>query len=370
MSMNDFQITGALAMQDIRMLMREGAIQEGREEHLQPASMDLSLSGEVYRMRGSYLPRRGEKVRDILKEAVLFPPNLNQPLELNGIYWIRLNESLHLPEFLHASTNNKSSSGRVNLQTRLIVNGVSSFDHVPAGYIGELWLEVIPRSFPVKLGHGERLNQMRFFGKTARLNPDEYLALDEQYGLLRDLTGARITLPHKTRQEGVTMTIDLTQHEIIGYKCTPTTSRVLDYVRRDHEPHEFFEPIPRPTNGELILKRDEFYILATKEAIRVPNDYAVEMSAYDVSKGEFRSHYAGFFDPGFGFGENGEIMGRQGVLEVFTHDNDFVLRDGQPVCEMVYEKLTQTAEESYGALGNNYTQQTGPKLGKHFLQTE
>ena len=363
-------VSGALAIQDIRQLMQEGRILEARPEHLQPASMDLSLSGEVYRMRGSFLPRRGEKIRDILKDAVLFPANLQQPLELNGIYWIRLNESLRLPEHIHALTNNKSSSGRVNLQTRLIINGVSSFDYIPRGYEGELWLEVIPKSFPVKLAHGERLNQIRFFGNDARLSPAEYVKAHETYGLLRDLQGNIMDLSDKGHMASITMTIDLSQHEIIGYKCSPTTSRVLDFSRRDHEPSEFFEPMHRPANGQIVLKRDEFYILATKEAVRIPNEFSGQMSAYDVTKGEFRSHYAGFFDPGFGYGPNGEVQGKQGVLEVFTHDNDFVLRDGQPICGIVYERLSQVTDTPYGSggLGSNYFQQTGPRLSKHFKQ--
>lgn len=363
-------VSGALAIQDIRQLMQDGHILEARESHLQPASLDLSISGEVYRMRGSFLPRQGEKIRDILKDAVLFPSSLEQPLELNGIYWIRLNESLRLPEYLYAFTNNKSSSGRVNLQTRLILNGVSSFDHVPRGYEGELWLEVVPKSFPVKLRHGERLNQLRLFGSDAQLTSDEYRQAHQTYGLLRDLQGNTIDLPEKHEIQGVTLTIDLTQHEIIGYKCTPTTARVLDYSKRDHDPAEFFEPMYRPRNEQIILKRDEFYILATKEAVRVPNEFAGQMSEYDVSKGEFRAHYAGFFDPGFGYGPNGELTGQQGVLEVFTHDNDFVLRDGQPICSIVYERLSHVTDTPYGSgeLGSNYFQQTGPRLSKHFRQ--
>jgi len=361
-------ISGALPIQDIRQLIHDGHVLEARTEYLQPASLDLSISGEMYRMRGSFLPRNGEKIRDILKDAVLFPSSLEQPLELNGIYWIRLNESLRLPEYIYALTNNKSSSGRVNLQTRLILNGVSSFDYVPRGYEGELWLEVIPKSFPVKLGHGERLNQLRLFGSDARLTSDEYRRAHDTYGLLRDLQGNTITLPEKQDIRGVTLTIDLTQHEIIGYKCSPTTSRVLDYSRRDHNPADFFEPMYRPRNGQIILKRDEFYILATKEAVRIPNEFAGQMSAYDVTKGEFRSHYAGFFDPGFGYGPHGEIQGKQGVLEVFTHDNDFVLRDGQPICGIVFERLSEVTDTPYGSeeLSSNYLQQTGPRLSKHF----
>lgn len=164
------------------------------------------------------------------------------------------------------------------------------------------------------------------------------------------------------------MSIDLVSQDIVGYRCTPTTSRVLEYSRRDHLPTDFFEPILRPQDGQLVMRRGEFYIFATKEWIRVPREFAVEMMPYDVSKGEFRSHYAGFFDPGWGFGTNGETLGTPAVLEVFTHDNDFVLRDGQPICQMVYEHLTAPADVSYGdaRLTNNYYVQHGPRLSKHF----
>ncbi len=359
---------GALAYQHIKELMALGHIREGQEENLQPSSIDLSISGEIYRMRGTFLPRPHEKIRDILKNGILFPVGLNQPLELNGIYLIRLNELLDLPENIYAMTNNKSSSGRINLQTRLIVNGVASFDHVPRGYHGELWLEVIPKSFPVQLNYSEHLNQMRFFTGDGRLTDDELCNDHERYGFLRDPLHAVLPINPSSQQRGLTMSIDLLSSDVVGYRCTPTTSRVLDFKRRDHDPDDFFEPIYKPKDGQLIMRRGEFYIFTTKEGIRVPREYAVEMLPYDVSKGEFRSHYAGFFDPGFGFGAAGEILGTPGVLEVFTHDNDFVLRDGQPICQMVYEHLSAPAELYYGdpKLVNNYYKQSGPRLSKHF----
>lgn len=364
--LNDFK--GALAYQHIKQLMTDGHISEAQEENLQPSSIDLSISGEIYRMRGTFLPRPGEKIRDILTKGILFPVSLNQPLELNGIYLIRLNELLDLPGHIYAMTNNKSSSGRINLQTRLIVNGVPSFDQVPKGYRGELWLEVIPKSFPVQLHYAEHLNQMRFFTGDGRLSDGELRAEHERHGFLRNITNQVLPLSNNDLAKGLTMSIDLTSSDIVGYRCTPTTSRVLDFKRRDLDPLDFFEPIQRPKDGQLVMRRGEFYIFVTKEGIRVPREYAVEMLPYDVSKGEFRSHYAGFFDPGFGFGASGEILGTPGVLEVFTHDNDFVLRDGQPICQMVYERLSGPAELYYGdpKLVSNYYRQTGPRLSKHF----
>lgn len=370
-NMDYTKLQGALAIQHIRELAQDGHIKEWREEHLQPSSMDLSISGEIYRMRGTFFPQKGESIRALLHKGMLFPASLSQPLELNGIYLVRLNEWLNLPENICAITNNKSSSGRINLQTRLIVNGSPGFDQIPHGYEGELWLEIIPKSFPVKLSYGERLNQMRFFASHSQLSREEYDQYHAQHGFLRDNVAGSLDLPPMITHPGITMTLDLSSEEIIGYKCTPTTTKVLDYSRRDHDPLEFFEPIYRPEDGQFIMKRDEFYILATKEALRVPVDFAAEMMSYDIGKGEFRSHYAGFIDPGWGCGQHAPIsdVGTL-VLEVFTHDQDFVLRDGQPICTMVYEKTSAPAEISYGdaSLTSNYYRQSGPRLSKHFKQ--
>lgn len=358
---------GVLAFQHIQELLHLGHVHEAREEHLQPSSLDLSISSEIFRMRGTFLPRPGEKIRDIIQNGTLFPVGLNLPLELNGIYLIRLNEILDLPPNISATTNNKSSSGRINLQTRLIINGVPSFDFVPNGYRGELWLEVIPKSFPVKLTYGERLNQMRFWASRDSLTRQAFEQANAQYGFLRGLQQLPLPLGDGV-VPSLTMTVDLTGQEIVGYRCMPTSSRVLEFNRHDYHPFEFFEPIRRPADGQFIMRRGEFFILATKEGIRVPRELAVEMLPYDVSKGEFRAHYAGFFDPGFGFGNNGELLGSPAVLEVFTHDHDFVLRDGQPICQMLFEKLSAPTEVPYGdtRLTSHYYSQRGPRLSKHF----
>jgi dCTP deaminase len=363
-------VGGTLAYQHIDSLLTHGHILGAQKEHIQPSSVDLSISDDVYRMKGTFLPRPQERIRDLIEHGSLYKTSLEHPLELNCVYLIRLNESLALPDRIFGRTNNKSSTGRVNLQTRLMIDGVSSFDFVPRGYHGDLWLEVIPKSFPIKLRAGERLNQLRFFTEDTILSEREYREAYQQYGLLRSTNQVVLPAPQFTGKQGLTMTIDLSSQDIVGYKCHPTSGVVLEYARRDYDPLAYFEPIPRPRDGQFIMKRDEFYIFVTKELIRVPNEFAVEMMAYDVSKGEFRSHYAGFFDPGFGFGVNGESLGAPAVLEIFTHDNDFVLRDGQPICQMVYERLLEPTSVSYGDpnLSSNYYRQVGPRLSKHFKQ--
>jgi dCTP deaminase len=360
---------GALPVQKIRDLMQTKAIIGAQENQLQPSSLDLSLSEEIYRMRGSFLPQKNECVRDLLKQGILFPTTLDHPLELQGIYLIRLRESLCLPQHIHAYANNKSSSGRINLQTRLISNSTTLFDKISLGYQGELWLEVIPKSFPVKLRPGEYLNQIRFFIGDAHLNKQEHSELHRTNPLLYTIEGEPLLQESfSLDRDGLTTTIDLSSQKIIGFKSTPTTCRLLDYAQRDLDPFEFFEPIYRPKNGQVIMRRGEFYIFATKEFLRVPLNYSMEITPYNPSSGEFRSHYAGFFDPGFGYGTHGEMKGSPAVLEICTYDNDFILRDGQSICKIVYEKLLEPSEISYGdpKLGSHYFNQRGPHLSKHF----
>lgn len=360
---------GAFPSQYIRQMMQDGQITGADEAAIQPATLDLTISDEIYRMKGVFLPRQNEEIADIIKDGTLYKYDLNNPLECGAIYLIRLNEQLNLNPDIFAYANNKSSTGRINLQVRLISNGVAQFDKVPPGYKGNLWVIVSPKSFSVKLYPGDRLNQILFFNDDMRVQDEEYDELNDRFGLLRDSQGEIIHTDHMGgHYHDIPMTINLEQ-DVVGYKCTPSAGKILDFHRFDHKPGDFFEPIPRPRDHGLVLNDAEFYILSTIEYIRIPNDYAVEMIAYDTSKGEFRSHYAGFFDPGFGYGEHGEIMGTPAVLEVLTQDNEFYLRHGQPVCRMVYTKLAEEADISYGskAAGSHYHEQRGPRLSKHFL---
>jgi len=359
---------GAFPSQYIRQMIEVGQIMGAQPDAIQPASMDLTISDEIYRMKGVFLPRIGEKITDIIKEGSLYKYNLGNPLECGAIYLVRVNEKFKLGADIYGYANNKSSSGRINLQVRLIGDGVSQFDNVPCGYEGDLWLILSPKSFSVQLYPGDRLNQIRFFNANTNLAPMHYHILNQQIGILRDKDGKPLdTRVSQGFQSDIPMSIDLDQ-EIVGYKCTPSAGKILDFHRFDHNPNDFFEPIYKPHNHGLVLNNNEFYILSTVEYIRIPNEYAVEMVAYDTSKGEFRSHYAGFFDPGFGYGENGEGMGTPAVLEVLTQDNEFYLRHGQPICRMVYTTLAEKADLSYGSatMGSHYQNQRGPRLGKHF----
>ncbi len=365
---------GAFPSQYIKEMMESGEIKNAGENNLQPASIDLSISEEGYRMKGAFLPRKNESVRDIIKTESLYKIDLNNPLEKNGIYLIKLNESLNLSENIFAFSSSKSSTGRVDLQTRLMIDNYSRFDSVPFGYKGELWLQVIPKSFLIKLNYGDNLNQIRFFNGEAKLNYEKIKEAYLKYNLLFDENSNIIDLDQKSAIDNngsIVMSIDLDggkSDKIIGYKNLLIDS-VLDFSKKNyHNPVDFFEPIYSPKNGKLILEKESFYIFSTKERIRIPGNFASEMIAYDIYNGEFRSHYAGFFDPGFGYGKNGEIKGRQAVLEIRSYENNFIFRDNQPICRMNFEKLIEPANFIYGEeIGSHYAEQRGPKLSKHFI---
>ncbi len=359
---------GAIPRQLIAEMMQAGYVKNGNAEALQPSSLDLRITDEAYRMRGSYLPKPGERIADIITHGALYRHGLDRPLEVDGTYLVRLEESLALPAGIHATVSSKSSSGRINLRTRLLADRVARFDSIPRGYAGSLWIEIMPKSFPVLIHPGDRLNQMRFFHGDAQLGTLEHRIAYDKFQLLRDGEGKPIAATDDVVSEnGVTMTIDLTSHDIIGWRAHSSAWNVLDTAKYDHDPHDFFEPLPRPKSGELTLRHELFYILVTKERIIVPPSLAAEMAAYDPTKGEFRSHYAGFFDPGWGWTDNDAERGQQAVLEVSMHGHDFVLRDGQPICLMTYERLLMKPDQIYGRdIKSNYTGQTGPKLAKWF----
>ncbi|MEO5928105.1 MAG: 2'-deoxycytidine 5'-triphosphate deaminase [Patescibacteria group bacterium] len=358
---------GAIPFQLVREMMASGYIRDADPNAIQPSSLDLTVTNEVYRLRGSYLPRPGERVEDIAKHASLYKTNLDLPLEIGGVYLVRLQESLELPLSIRASSSNKSSSGRIDLRSRLLADGVARYDSIPAGYIGSLWLEIVPMSFPVKLYPGDRVNQIRFFHGEPRLSSLEHRMMYDRYRLLRDRVGETIRPTDEVVRDGITMTIDLASDGIVGWWAKRGATSILDTHKFDHDPHEFFEPIVKPKNGELTLRPETFYILVTKEKIIVPPTLAAEMANYDPSKGEFRSHFAGFFDPGWGWSDREEDRGTAAVLEVEAYGHEIILRDGQPICLMVYERLLAPPEKAYGQeLKSNYTGQSGPRLAKWF----
>ncbi|MBV2360754.1 2'-deoxycytidine 5'-triphosphate deaminase [Thalassococcus sp. CAU 1522] len=356
-------MAGVLASQQIEALLASDAIHTETplaEGQIQPASLDLRLGNVAYRVRASFLAGKGRSVADRIAEFEMHRIDLTAGavLEKGCVYVVPLMESLALPADLSAIANAKSSTGRLDLLTRTITDGGTEFDRIGAGYAGPLYAEICPRSFSVLVRPGMRLNQIRFRRGRAVLDDAELTALHQAETLV---TGGPAVVG-----EGLGFSVDLTPGPagVVGYRAKPHTG-VIDLDRIGHyDPAEYWEVL-RSDNGRLILDPDAFYILVSREAVHIPPGYAAEMAPYLAMVGEFRVHYAGFFDPGFGHDAAGG-SGARGVLEVRCHEAPFVLEHGQIVGRLVYERMDEAPAQLYGAgIASNYQGQ-GLKLSKHF----
>ena len=328
---------------------------------VQPASLDLRLGEIAYRVRASFLPGPDTIVSERLKGLTLHTFSLAEGavLETGCVYIVPLMERLRLPKNVAAAANPKSSTGRLDVFTRVITDRAREFDAVPEGYDGPLYIEISPRTFPILVRAGSRLTQMRFRRGSAKLDDRALAALHAKQTLVDG--EARI-------DNGLTLSIDLGRESatdgIVGYRAKRHTDVIDVDKRAAYDPLDFFEPIPRRST-ELVLDPDQFYILVSREAVHVPPEYAAEMVPFDPLVGEFRVHYAGFFDPGFGHSAAGG-QGSRAVLEVSSHEVPFILEHGQIVGRLVYERLTERPAKLYGEdLGSHYQAQ-GLKLSKHF----
>lgn len=327
---------------------------------IQPASLDLRLGTTAYRVRASFLAGHGRTVANRLTEFEMHRIDLTDGavLEKGCVYVVPLMERLALPAAVSAVANAKSSTGRLDLLTRTITDGGTEFDRIPAGYAGPLYAEICPRSFSVLVRPGMRLNQIRFREGRAELNDDELRALHGQIGLV---SGNEAVI-----DDGLGFSVDLEPEggTLVGYRAKPHTG-LIDLDRIGHyDPADFWEEV-HSRNGRIILDPGAFYILVSREAVTIPPTHAAEMAPYMAMVGEFRVHYAGFFDPGFGWAEAGGA-GSRGVLEVRCHEAPFVLEHGQVVGRLVYERMAAPPETLYGAgIASNYQGQ-GLKLSKHF----
>ena len=332
------------------------------EDQVQPASLDLRLGTKAYRIRASFLPGREATVADKLDRLKLHEFDLSNGavLETGCVYLVPLQERLALPADIAASTNPKSSTGRLDIFTRVIADRAQGFDHVEAGYAGPLYLEISPSTFPVLVRSGSRLSQIRFRSGDAALDDVALARLHSEQTLVAAAT------PH-IHGGGIGLSIDLKGDEkgLIGYRGKRHTG-VIDVDRKAAcSIHDFWEPIYNRGSADLVLDPHEFYILVSREAVHVPPDHAAEMVPFDPLVGEFRVHYAGFFDPGFGHAEAGG-EGARAVLEVRSHEVPFILEHGQLVGRLVYERMAELPHRLYGSgLGSNYQAQ-GLKLSKHF----
>ena len=354
---------GILPAHAIRRLVEEGHVLASaplEADQIQPASMDLRLGARAWRVRASFLPGPERGLRERLGELALheIPMEDGAVLETGCVYIIELMESLALPPGVSAAANPKSSTGRIDVFTRVITEHGEAFDQVPAGYRGPLYAEVSPRTFPIKARSGSRLSQIRF-------RAGEVERSDE---LIRDVHAREPLLASGEARidGGLALSVDLAGGDIsrpVGFRARRHAG-LIDVDRKGAlDPLDYFEPIVR--RGPLILEPDQFYILASREAVRVPPRYAAEMVPFDPLVGEFRVHYAGFFDPGFGHASGGG-EGSRAVLEVRSHEVPFILEDGQIVGRLVYEPLSEEPDFVYGeGIGSHYQRQ-GLKLSKHF----
>ncbi|AZB55600.1 2'-deoxycytidine 5'-triphosphate deaminase [Cereibacter sphaeroides] len=355
-------MAGVLASQRIRSLIASGAIAAEVPPiagQIQPASLDLRLGRVAYRVRASFLAGAGRSVKDRLAEFEMHRVHLTEGavLEKGCVYVIPLMESLALPPGVSAVANAKSSTGRLDLLTRTIADGGTEFDRIRDGYHGPLYAEVCPRSFSVLVRPGMRLNQIRFREGEATLSDAELADLHAREPLV---DGTPVI------SGGLGFSVDLrpVEGDLVGYRAKPHTG-LIDLDRIGHYPASDFWEEVRARDGRIILDPGAFYILVSREAVTIPPDHAAEMAPYLAMVGEFRVHYAGFFDPGFGHAQAGGT-GSRGVLEVRCHEAPFALEHGQVVGRLVYERMEERPDMLYGAgIASNYQGQ-GLKLAKHF----
>ena len=363
--------TGILPCQSIEELIAAGHVTAEpciAPEQVQPSSLDLRIGPVAYRIRASFLSSRNARVIDKLQDNHLYKIDLTRPavLERGCAYIAPLMEELNLPADISGKANPKSTTGRLDVFTRLITDFGSEFERVPTGYKGKLYTEIVPRTFSIVVEQGARLNQLRLRRGNPPPSDTELERLHEQETLVytEDESPADALISNKS----LWLSVDLTGEagsEIIGYKARRNTP-LIDLTKINHyDPLEFWEPIHRTKSRSLVLDPRDFYILASKERVRIPHSFAAEMVPYDPSVGEFRIHYAGFFDPGFGYGAD-DIKGTHAVLEVRSHEVPFLLEDGQVVGRLVFERLLSAPNKIYGqGIGSSYQHQR-LALSKHF----
>ena len=362
--------TGILPYQDIVKLVngaRINATAAVEDAQIQPASLDLRLGATAWRVRASFLPGKDTPVAAKIERMMMHKIDLTQPtvFERGCVYIAELMEELRLPADISGKSNPKSSTGRLDIFTRLIADGGTEFESVPEGYRGKLYLEIVPRTFSVLARQGARLNQMRF----VRGNPPPSdQKLDELNSLDAIVYSDADTPMTAIVNDGLWISVDLEgdgNNGIVGYRAKQHAP-LIDLARVNHyDPAEFWDPLRSEAHRSLVLNPDDFYILMSRERIRIPPSFAASMVPYDPSVGEFRIHYAGFFDPGFGYGNN-DVNGARAVLEVRSHEVPFLIEHRQGVGRLIYERLLGKPERLYGVnIGSNYQAQ-GLKLSKQF----
>jgi dCTP deaminase len=345
------------------------------DENIQPASLDLRLGAVAYRLRCSFLPDN-EPVEEALRRYQMGRVDLLADeggiLERNRPYLIPLVEQLELPGTVRAKANPKSSTGRLDIFTRVITDRSFMFDEVPPGYKGRLYLEVVPRTFTVRVRPGLTLNQIRLMVGHAGLSDNDIRRLHSDTPLLfRD--GLALGSEKVAINNGLFMGLDLgpdTGSRVVGYSAKEN-SNLIDLSKVNHyQVHSFWEKVISEGSkhgARIVLQPEKFYLLLSQDSIRIPPDYAAEMTAYDPTSGELRTHYAGFFDPGFGYDAGvPDYAGSRAALEVRAHDVPFAVEHGQNICKLSFDRMLEPPDRLYGhTLSSNYQSQE-MALSKHF----
>ena len=372
---NEIETQGILPTRWLREAANDDVIFTERykipEANFQPATLDLRLGETAHRLRCSFLPD-SSSVMDKLLDLGMEEIDLRDGaiLERNRPYLIPLIEEMRLPENIQAKTNPRSSTGRLDIFTRVITDHSHKFDEIKAGYQGRLYLEVVSRSFTIKVQTELSLNQLRLFKGDPRCQPGEVRQLHREQPVVLAHGGHNEQLSEPGDDNSINLGVDLIGHPSgVGFRAKKN-SNLLDLSKRNYyDPGDYWEPVVAEKTNRIVLEPEEFYLLTAAESVRVPPDYAVEMTAFDPSSGELRTHYAGFFDPGFGFGDDGKMAGVQPVMEVRAHDVPFMIEHGQKVCTLTYEKMLEAPDKLYGPkIGSSY-QGEGLVLSGHFKPT-
>ena len=359
--------TGILPSQELEYQVKVSkeivALEPIQSDQFQPASLDLRLGPVAYRVRASFLPGKNARVEDRLGDLAMHKMDISNGgvLERGCVYIVPLLEGLSLKKRTSAMGNPKSSTGRLDIFTRLITDYGTEFDRVREQYKGPLYAEVSPRTFSALVRKGSRLNQIRIRRGNPASSDEDMKRLQQEHEIVASISPDEI-------RNGVPVSVDVKGEgsgRLIGYKARSHAGLIdIDKVRH-YEVLDYWEPVYAPRRGGLVLDPADFYILASRESVKVPPTYAAEMIAYDTLVGEFRVHYAGFFDPGFGHPDAGG-EGARAVLEVRSYEVPFVIEDGQVVGRLAYERLTAQPTRLYGAGMNSSYQRQGITLSKHF----
>ena len=378
MFVNESTKDGILPSQLIQKLIDNNIIFSNEKissDSIQPASLDLRLGFKGWRVPASFLPGKNSSVEDKLKEFAMHEFSLSDGivLECGCVYIVKLLEGLKLPKNISGLANPKSSTGRLDVFTRLIVDNSQEFETIPVGYSGPLYIEISPRTFSIVVRTGTRLNQLRFGLGNFSISDHKMKELQMKFGLVRN--NEQNILSDKV-ENGLPLSVDLTGFDgLVGYKAKKHSMLIDCDKPKNYKADFFWEKIKSSdlitsnsnSTRSLVLSPDAFYILASKEFVSVPANLAAEMRPYDTRVGEFRAHYAGFFDPGFGLSEL-KAGKTKAVLEIRSHDVPFLIEDGQTICRLVFEPMVADPKELYGQTdGKNNYQSQGLKLSKHFI---